>query len=256
MGFLGGLLGVGGGVFVVPALFYVFDQFEPFSSATLPANTTAVVAIASSLATIVFTTLASAIAQQRQDAIDWSIVRRWAPFLAVGSYAASLVGRSLPSLALKLTFATFITIMAIFVISQWTPKESNSSPGWITSSSLATGGGFIAGIVGLGSANFVVPTLLYFNATPVNAVATASALGFIVALFGSLGYAVNGWSIELQYATGYVYWPVVAPIVLGSVLLAPVGVYCSHRMPQRALRIVFGVLMLAIAINLFSSIVF
>jgi uncharacterized membrane protein YfcA len=242
-GFLGGLLGIGGGVVIVPALIILLDI-----QAFLPAEEVTPVAVATSLSCVLLTSLSAAITQIRAGMVDWVIVRRWAPFLILGSYLAGWIATALSVMAFRGFIGAFLLFVAFVMLTSWKPGSHHRAPGLIPSALLGIGGGVVSGIAGIGGGNVVVPTLIYFN-TPVHrATATSSTLGVPIALAGSLGYVVVGWGKELGSGMlGYVYLPGFLAIMIAAVALAPLGVTVAHRVQPQPLRRAFGLLMLLVS---------
>ena len=249
-GFLGGLLGVGGGVIVVPALLYLFHATEVLPVDDTALSTTTIAAIATSMGTIVFTTGASSVAQIRRHAVDWLVFRRWAVFLMIGSFAASFVARLLDVRSLEIFISVFLLCVAVLLLTGWQPKSARRWPAPSASAAIAGVGGLISGLAGIGGGNVVVPTLLYFNFTMARAVATATVLGFCVACCGTAGYIITGWSVDLPRSIGYVYLPAAIPIACASMVFAPLGVSLSHRLSSTVLRQLFGALIVIVAIRI------
>jgi len=242
-GFLGGLLGIGGGVVIVPSLILLFDWGGLFAR-----DDATVVAVATSLACIVFTSLSAARTQIRADKVEWPIVRRWTAGLVLGSFLAGAVASQLPVAVLRTFIGAFLLFVAFVMLTSWKPAPHRQPPGRVLSGALGFGGGIVSGIAGIGGGNVIVPTLLYFN-TPVHrATATSSTLGVPVASAGALGYVLAGYGQAPAAAMlGYVYLPVFAALVLAAVVAAPLGVRLAHRLQPQPLRRAFGVLLVLVA---------
>ncbi|MCH2335857.1 MAG: sulfite exporter TauE/SafE family protein [Pseudomonadales bacterium] len=252
-GFLGGLLGIGGGVIVVPALIILFDAVDLFPSDQFPANTATLLALGTSLSTIIFTSASAAYAQIRRGMVEWLVVRRWIVFLSLGSLGSSYVASSLSDLFLKTFIAAFVLFVACVMLTSWKPNPSRALPGRFLSAALGSIGGLIAGIAGIGGANIMVPTLIYFNAPILRATATASAVGPAIALFGTVGYISSGLNTEIPNALGFVYLPATVSIIASSVLIAPIGVRTAHKISSDPLRKAFGILMIFVALRILWS---
>lgn len=252
-GFLGGLLGLGGGVIVVPALILLFDSVGTFDSAEYPANTVVLVTLGTSMASIVFTTLSSSIAQFRRNAVDWEIVKNWIIYLILGVLLATVIATHLPAAATKLFIGLFIAAIATVMITNWAPQIRNGPPGRGVTGMLASVGGVICGLAGIGGGNVVVPTLLFFNTKVVTATAAASTLGIAISVAGTVGYVLNGLPVDIPGAVGYVYLPALIPIAIACALCAPLGVHVAHRVEGQNLRRVFGILMYLVAARMIYS---
>ncbi|MFU8817497.1 MAG: sulfite exporter TauE/SafE family protein [Pseudomonadales bacterium] len=250
-GFLGGLLGIGGGVVIVPLLIVLLDLLG-----FLPPGDVTAVAVATSLACVLFTSLSAAVTQIRARMVDWHIVRRWTPFLILGSYLAGWVATALPVLVFRGLIGAFLLFVAFVMLTRWRPSAHLQPPGLALSAALGSAGGMISGIAGIGGGNVVVPTLVYFNVPVHRATATSSTLGVPIALAGTLGYVTVGMGLDLGAGMlGYLYVPGFLAIVSAAVLTAPLGVKTAHAIEPQPLRRAFGVLLvLASARMLYTAI--
>ena len=252
-GFLGGLLGIGGGVIVVPALIFLFESLNLFPASLYPENTLLLVALGTSMASIVFTAGSAAFAQYRRDNIHWEIVRKWGPFLVIGSFAASYVAKHLPAGFIKLFIAMFILFVAFVMLSRWSPNPQRKTPKQFVSAILASIAGLVSGMAGIGGGNVIVPTLVYFNTTIGRATAVASTLGFTISTFGTAGYIMSGLERDSPSAFGFVYLPAILPLAIACTIAAPLGVRLAHRMSSQSLRTTFGCLALIVSARMFYS---
>ncbi len=248
-GFLGGLLGIGGGVVIVPLLIVLLDLL-----AFLPPEDVTAVAVATSLACVVFTSLSAALTQIRARMVEWAVVRRWAPFLVLGSFLAGWVATALPVAVFRGFIGTFLLFVAFVMLTRWRPDPHRSAPGVGLSALLGSAGGLVSGLAGIGGGNVVVPTLVYFNVPVHRAAATSSTLGVPIALAGTLGYVSVGAGTDLGPGMlGYVYVPGFLAIVSAAVLTAPVGVKVAHAVEAQPLRRAFGVLLVLVAGRMLAS---
>lgn len=250
-GFLGGLLGIGGGVVIVPALIILLDLLK-----ILPPGEVTAVAVATSLACVVFTSTSAAAAQLRAGMVDWQIVRRWAPCLVLGSYLAGWVATALPVPVFRGLIGGFLLFVAFVMLTRWKPEPHRQPPGLTATVALGSAGGLISGIAGIGGGNVVVPVLVYFN-TPVHrATATSSALGVPIALAGTLGYISVGHGLDLGSGMfGYIYLPGFLAIVVAAMLTAPLGVRTAHRLQPDPLRRIFGILLVLVALRMLYTVI-
>lgn len=254
-GFLGGLLGVGGGVVVVPALIFIFESTGQFSSPTLPPNVLVLFATGTSMASIIFTTGSSAVAQMRRRNIDWSLVQIWMPMLVIGAFASSYIAKFLPIQLLKGFIATFLIFVAAVLLFDKLPHSKHRKPRIVPTALVASTGGLVSGMVGIGGGNVVVPSLLYFNTPVLRAAAVASTCGFGVSVSGALGYFLNGSLIEHPWTLGFIYLPALLPIAIGNTICAPIGVHFAHRVPAERLKRIFGGMMCVVSLYMFYSLV-
>lgn len=242
-GFVGGLLGIGGGIVIVPLLIVLLD-LQGFLA---PDDVTAV-AVATSLACVMFTSLSAALAQWRARMVDWQIVRRWMPSLVLGSYLAGWIATALPVLVFRSLIGVFLLFVAFVMLTRWRPNPHRRPPGLGLASVIGGGGGLASGIAGIAGGNVVVPSLIYFNVPVHRATATSSALGVPIALAGTLGYVSVGLDRDLGAGMlGYLYVPAFLAIVAAAVLTAPLGVRTAHALDPQPLRRAFGLLLILAA---------
>ena len=243
-GFLAGLLGIGGGMLLVPFLTYILGHQHVAPGLAVK------MAIATSMATIMFTSVSSVRAHHKRGAVRWDIVRRLAPGIVLGGLVASLgVFALLKGAFLAIFFGLFVSFSAFQMFLDKKPAPSRQMPG--TGGQLVAGGliGFLSGLVGAGGGFVSVPFMTWCNVAIHNAVATSAALGFPIALANVVGYAVGGQSVTgLPPASlGYIWLPALAVIATCSVLTAPLGARAAHQLPVKQLKRVFASLLLMLA---------
>lgn len=241
-GLLAGLLGVGGGLIIVPVLAWLFARqgFEPGLLMHL--------ALGTSLATIIATSIVSAWSHHRHGAVNWPVVMRLSPGIVAGALAgAMLVGR-LDSILLQRLFGVFEILVAIQMLASLKPSAHSNLPGTAGMAGSGAVIGFISSIVGIGGGTLTVPFLLWCRVNMRMAVATSAACGLPIAVAGMAGYIYTGSGHAGLPAgsSGYVYWPAFAGIVACSVLLAPLGAMLAHRLPVNLLKKVFALLLCAL----------
>ncbi len=243
-GFLAGLLGIGGGMLLVPFLTLILAQRG------VGADLAVKMAIATSMATILFTSLASVRAHHRRGAVRWSLVRGLAPGIVAGGLLAGAGAFAvLKGQWLAIVFAAFVAFSATQMLRGGKPAPHREMPG--TAGQWSVGGliGFVSGLVGAGGGFLSVPFMTWCNVPIHNAVATSAALGFPIALAATTGYVIGGWSLApaLPGAFGYLYLPALAVIATASVLLAPRGAQVAHAMNIGQLKRVFALLLYGLA---------
>ena len=241
-GFLGGMLGIGGGVVIVPALIILFD----LSGAYSPAEAT-IVAVATSLACIVFTSLSAAYTQYRAGKVRWDIFRRMIAFFVLGSFTAGIIAPLLPAGMFRALIGVFLLFVAVVMLTNWKPAPHRQFPGLLGSAATGYVGGNMAGLAGIAGGNIIVPTLVFFNTPVHNATATSSAMGVPIALAGALSYAFASSvtaSAPVPGPAGYIDPTSFIAITAGAVLMAPVGVRVAHRVPADLLKKAFGMLLI------------
>lgn len=243
-GFLAGLLGIGGGMLMVPFLTIIL------TARAFPEVYTVKMAVATSLATICFTSLSSVRAHHRRGAVLWPVARTLVPGILLGSFAGSMVAAALPSRIVGHLFAAFVAFAATQMLLDRKPKASRVLPGAMGIFGAGNAIGALSALVGAGGAFVSVPFMTWCNVKIHNAVATSSALGFPIALAGSLGYLLAGWDLpQMPHgAIGYLFWPGLLAISAASVLTAPLGARLAHSMDIRPLKKVFAVVLYALAL--------
>lgn len=250
VGFLAGLLGIGGGMLMVPVLTWQFTQ------RAVPAGMAVKMAIATSMATILFTSLSSVRAHERLGAVRWPIVRTMAPGIALGGLAGGAGMFSLlKGQGLALFFAVFISYSALQMLLDRKPRPEREMPGAWGQIGVGAGIGFISALVGAGGAFLSVPFMTWCNVPPRNAVGTSAAMGFPIALASTLGYVASGWSLPsaLPGAIGYLYLPAMGIVALASVTLAPWGARTAQRIDVKALKRIFALLLFGLAASMLRS---
>lgn len=235
-GFVAGLFGVGGGLTLVPVMFMLF------SAQQLPVEHVMHLALGTSMATIVFTSISSLRAHHRHGAIRWDVVASLAPGLVLGTFGGSLLASSIPTRPLTIVFVAIVYYAALQMILDFKPKPGRQLPGKL--GLFATGGviGGVSSLVAAGGGFLSIPFMVFCNLTIHTAVGTSSALGFPIALAGAAGYLVSGLgSANLPpLSLGYIYLPAFIGIVTFSVLSAPFGARLAHRLPVKKLKRAFG----------------
>jgi uncharacterized protein len=248
-GFIGGLLGIGGGVVIVPTLVLAYDFGGRF-----PVETNLLVAVATSLACIVFTSASAAYTQYRAGKVLWALFRKLVAFLLLGSFAAGFVATWLPPEVFRGFIGGFLAFVAVVMLSNWQPHPHRQFPGNLGSAGIGFGGGMAAGLAGIAGGNVIVPTLVYFNTPIHNATATSSALGVPIAVSGTVGYLLAAPPSTTAGLIGYVDIYAFTPIVFGALIAAPMGVKVAHRVPASKLKRGFGVLLVFVSARMLWSI--
>ena len=250
IGFMAGLLGIGGGIIAVPVLLFLLPSIG-FSPEITPH-----VAIATSLAAIILTSLSSAHAHHRRANVPWPMFKPMLPGLILGSIGSGFIAQMISAEQLQQTFALFVTLMAIHMVLPFrVAVENKSLPSapilFLASVAIA----IIAALMGIGGGILLIPFLSWCGLQMRNAVGFSSASGVFISLFGSMGYVIAGWQISgLPEGTlGYVSLPALIGIGITSVLMAPLGVRAASRWPTQILKKIFALLLIIIAIKLVMS---
>jgi uncharacterized membrane protein YfcA len=243
-GFAAGLLGIGGGMLMVPFITMILTAKD------FPTEHVVHMAIATSLATIMFTSISSVRAHHKRGAVEWRIVKLLAPGILIGSWIGPWIGAHMNSTALAAFFAIFVAFSATQMLIDKKPAASRDLPG--AAGMFASGGaiGILAGLVGAGGGFVSVPFMTWCNVKIHNAVATSAALGFPIAVAGTLSNIYFGMNIEgLPPASlGYIYLPALLVISLASITTAPLGARTAHNLPVKSLKKVFAYMLYALAL--------
>ena len=243
-GFLAGLLGIGGGMVMVPFLTFIM------SSRGASPDLAVKMAIATSMATIIFTSVSSVRAHHKRGAVRWDIVKGLAPGIVGGAMVASLgVFALLKGSWLAIFFGLFVGFSATQMFLDKKPAPTRQMPG--PGGQLAAGGviGFLSGLVGAGGGFISVPFMGWCNVAMHNAVATSAALGFPIALANALGYVYSGWSVQGLPAGsfGYIWLPALVVVATASVFMAPVGAKLAHSLDVKKLKRIFASVLYVLA---------
>ena len=246
VGFVAGLLGVGGGLIIVPVLIFLLH------AQGLAAGMEPQLALGTSLASILFTSLSSVRAHHRHGAVEWPLVRRIAPGIVLGTLAGAMLAAQMSAALLKGVFVVFLFYAAIQMWLDFKPAPHRGLPGRAGTTLAGSVIGAVSSWVGIGGGTLSVPFMLWHNVALHRAIATSAAIGFPIALAGAVGYMVGGWGLSGLPAgsVGFVYMPALAGIVLGSVLTAPLGARTAHRLPVRPLKRVFALLLITLALRM------
>lgn len=249
-GLLAGLLGVGGGLVIVPVLAAIFvaNGFDPATLMHL--------AIGTSLATIVMTSIASVRAHHRHGAVLWSTFWRLTPGIVVGALLGALVADWLPGDRLRFIFGLFELLVALQMGLNLKPAPHRGLPGQLGMS--VTGGviGAVSAVVGIGGGTMTVPFLAWCHVGLRQAVATSAACGLPIAIAGAAGFLLSGWGGTglPPGSSGYLYWPAFAAIVTASMLFAPLGAHLTHTLPLGVIKRLFALLLLLLALYMLSGV--
>jgi uncharacterized membrane protein YfcA len=240
-GFLAGMLGVGGGMMQVPFMTIILAKKG------VPDDMAIKMAIATSMATIMFTSMSSLRAHHRRGAVRWDLVRGIAPGIVAGGLMAGAgVFAFIKGPQLALVFALFISFSAVQMLRNRQPRPTRQMPGLPGQMALGGGIGLLSGLVGAGGAFIASPFMTWCNVPMHQVVATSAALGFPVALASTAGYVISGWNlpVALPGAFGYLYLPALLIVSLASVSMAPLGARAAHatdvaRLKQRFALVLF-----------------
>ena len=253
-GFSAGLLGIGGGLIIVPVLYFIFAT-QSISGGSYEPQHLMHMALATSLATIVVTSISSTLAHHKKQAVIWPIVLILSPGIAVGAWLGASFAAQLDTSTLKPVFGLFELFVAALMFKQYQSKQHHLN---IKTTNAIIGGGLIGGIssiVGIGGGTLTVPFLHWHNINIKNAIATSAACGVPIALFASASYIYSGWHLQTgssSYPThiSYVQLDAFLFISISSFLCAPLGAKLAHKVPDSYLKKTFTLLLLLLGLKM------
>ena len=247
-GILAGLLGVGGGIVIVPMLYHVFTVYGVGPNVAMPLS------VGTSLSTIVLTAWVSARNHHRRGGVDESVVRQWFVPVLIGVVIGTLTGHFISGALMKTLFGVLLVLVALHMIISTRHALSFFSglPSRSIQSALAVVVGSISAMLGIGGGTVMVPMLTLFSFPIHRAVSTASVFGLIISIPATLGYLYSGWGVAgLPFgSTGYVNWLAFASLVPATMLCAPLGVKLAYRLNVAQLKRVFAVFLLIVGIKM------
>jgi len=247
-GVLAGLLGVGGGLVIVPILTFIF------TSRGMPADYILHLALGTSLATIMFTSVSSLRAHHRRGAVEWPVVRRITPGILAGTFAGSWVAAQLSTTFLKAFFVVFLFYVAVQMLLDIRPHPHRQLPGRTALFGVGSAIGIVSSLVGIGGGSMSVPFLIWCNTAMHTAIGTSAAIGFPIALAGAAGYALNGMNAPLPpHSFGFVYLPALVGVSAVSMLTAPLGARLAHSLPIGRLKKIFALLLIIMGAKMLYS---
>ncbi len=242
-GFVAGLFGVGGGLTITPLLFMLY------TAQGFPVEHSMHLALGTAMATIMLTSIASTRAHHGHGAVRWDIVKRFAPGLVIGTLSGSLFAAWIPTRPLAITFTIIVYYAAIQMILDFKPKAHRQLPGPVgmAGTGLAIGG--VSSLVAAGGGFLTIPFMVFCNVVIHQAIGTSAALGFPIAVAGTVGYLISGFKVSglPEYSLGFIYLPGFIGVVAISFLLAPVGARLAHQLPVKQLKRGFGVFLALMA---------
>lgn len=249
VGFFAGLLGIGGGMVMVPMLVFVF------TAKGFPAEHMMHLALATSLATIAFTSLSSVRAHHRHGGVDWPVARAMAPGILAGALGAALAAGFIPTRPLAIFFTGFMFYAAAQMFVEIKPRTARHLPGKGGLFAAGAGIGAISSILAAGGAFLSIPFLTWCNLPLKRAIGTAAANGFPIAVAGTIGYVLQGMRVPdlPPWSLGYVYVPALLLVVAASMPMAPLGARLAHRLPVKRLRVVFALMLFALGLRMLAN---
>ena len=246
VGVLAGLLGVGGGLIIVPMVVFTLTWQG------VPSQHLMHLALGTSMASIIFTSVSSFWAHHQRGAVHWLVVRRIVLGILVGTFLGSCLASRMSTNLLKGIFVVFLYYMGFQLLANKKPRPARGLPGPLGMFGVGSGIGAVSSLVGIGGGLLSVPFMVWCNLTVHDAIGTSAAIGFPIAIAGTIGYIVNGLQVPglPPYSLGYVYLPALAGIVAASVLTAPLGARLAHSLPVEKLKRVFALFLFVMGIKM------
>ena len=250
-GVLAGLLGIGGGAVIVPMLVFAFawQGISPEVAIHM--------AIGTSLASIMFTAVSSAMAHHRKGGVDWNVFKYITLGILIGTYSGSFVAAQVPARYLQMFFVCFLYYVATNMLTNKKPNPTRTLPGFKGMTGAGVVIGAVSSFVGIGGGTLSVPFLVWHNVDMRRAVGTSAAIGFPIACSGCLGYITNGWGVANlpDWTLGFVYLPALAGIVAVSTLTAPLGASIAHKLPIPKLKKFFACFLYIVATKMLLDVI-
>lgn len=248
-GIIAGLLGVGGGIVLVPAFFYTFDHLGYGGPQIMQ------VCLATSLATIAVTSVRSVLAHHRKGAVDLEILRRWAPGIVIGAILGVLVASALRSVVLQAVFGTVGLIVGLYLAfgrADW--RLGAAMPRGVTRGVLSPVMGFLSVLMGIGGGTFGVPLMTLYGMPIHRAVATAAGFGLLIALPSVAGFLLLNVESKPPFTLGAVNLPAFLLVIAMTLITTPWGVRLAHAMNPKPLKRAFAVFIILVALNMLRKV--
>ncbi len=251
VGFMAGLLGIGGGGIMVPVLTTIFllQGVKP--------DTVVHLALGTSMATIIFTSFASMRAHHKKQGVIWPIFSKMSLGVILGTFIATFFAAQLSSLYLAIFFTVFMSFIALKMFQNKTPVAHKKLPNTLGLFMVGGGIGAISALVSIGGGSLTVPYLAFRNIDIKKAIGTSAAVGLPISISGALGYLFNGWdnTVVNELTFGFIYLPAVLLIATTSFISAPFGVKMAHHLPVGVLKKIFALLLILLSAKMLFSII-
>ena len=244
-GVLAGLLGVGGGIVLVPAFFYAFSVLGYDSPQLMQ------MCLGTSLATIIVTSVRSVMSHNKKGAVDWDVLKTWAPGIVVGAVIGVTIASSLRSTALQAIFGVLAIVVGLYMVAgnkNW--RLADAMPVGVPRMVLSPILGFLSVLMGIGGGSFGVPVMTLYNMPIHRAVATAAGFGVIIAVPSVIGFLLLRQEVAPPFSIGSVNLIAFGLVIAMTLITAPWGAALAHRMDAGPLKKVFGVFLILVALNM------
>lgn len=250
VGFMAGLLGIGGGGILVPVFTAIFVYQR------LPIENVVHLALGTSMACITITSLSSMRAHHTNGAVVWSLVKHMTPGVVLGTFLATFLAASASSKTLAIFFAIFMAYVSFQMFRNANKQIGVKSAGKVELATVSFGIGAISALVSIGGGSLTVPYLTWRTVDVKKAIGTSAALGFPIAVTGTAGYLINGIlsGDSTPDALGFIYLPAVLLVSVLSFFTAPIGAKFTQRLPVKTLKKVFGLLLILLSLKMLASV--
>jgi len=251
VGLFAGMLGIGGGVIIVPLLVFMFTRQQ------FPADRVVHLALGTSIASIMFTALSSVRAHHLRGAVRWDVVRQAGPWIVAGTLLGTVFADRLSSRYLALIFTAFVLYSSVQLLLDRKPKPTRQLPGAVGVGATALLIGALSSLVGVAGGVILLPLMTLCNVPLLTAIGTTAALGLPLATAGTAGYVVTGLNKSHlpPLSLGYVYLPALAGLVAGTFTTVPLGARLAHSMPLGLLKRIFAIVLLVLAVKMLTSLI-
>jgi len=252
VGYFSGLLGIGGGLIMVPVLSFMFEVQN------LPSHHILHLALGTSMAAILFTSLSSTLQHHKHKAVNWNLVRIITPGILLGTALSALIVGYVSTFYLTIFFILFVYFAATQMLLGVKPEATRDFPARMEASLAGVVIGGVSSIVSIGGGVLSVPYLVWHKLPLRNAIATSAALGFPIAFGGTLAYIATGYfhgEALPTYSLGYVYLPALLWLVIGTMVTAPLGAKATHNMPVNRLKRIFALVLFALATRMLFKLI-
>jgi len=252
VGFFAGLLGVGGGGIMVPVLTTMFAM-QGF-----PREHLVHLALATSMAAIIVTSISSLRAHHQHGAVIWSVVLAIAPGIIAGTFGGAILAGLIPAKPLAIFFVGFMAYVSVQMLLNMKPKPTRQLPKPLGLSLVGVLIGMVSALVAIGGGSLSVPFMTWCNVKVQNAIGTSAAIGLPIALSGTLGYLISGWQVAdmPEFSFGYIYLPAVVAIASISIFTAPLGAKLAHKLPVATLKKLFAVMLMLLSSKMLHTVFF
>jgi len=249
VGYLAGLLGIGGGLVIVPALVHLLPLLGIDQAIIMP------MALATSLSTIVITSTTAAFAHHKNGNIPWPLTKELIGFIAVGALLGAFIADNLSAKSLALIFSCAVIALALYMLRSIRKSKVKPIPSVAILRTIGLITGSLASLMGISGGAILIPTLTYFGLQLRHTIGVATACGMVVAFFGSIGYVITGWHEQHipDWSLGYIYLPALLGIVSSSSLFARMGVRQAKKLPVTTLKKMFAVFLIIVALKMIFS---